>query len=151
MQMVAGMTVRVEANGVSEALYNGQRDRVVEAIRLEMEKQKALDAERFSQLEYEMEAQRKCAERERKRIEENFAVEREHTKNQLIKQNEQLKRAVPVLFASRKRRRNPVRYVKDGIAVCWAILYTVTVGGAWRIIGRNIGYGLGVCDKPKEE
>ena len=151
MQMVAGMAVRVEANGVSEALYNGQRDRVVEAIRLEMEKQKALDAERISQLEYEMEAQRKCAERERKRIEENFAVEREHTKNQLIKQNEQLKRAVPVLFASRKRRRSPIRFAKDCIGMCWAILYTVTAGGAWRIIGRNIGHSLGVCDKPKEE
>lgn len=37
MQRVASMSVVVRANGVSEAFYNGQRDRVVEAVRAEAE------------------------------------------------------------------------------------------------------------------
>lgn len=37
MQRVAGMSVVVRAGGVSEAFYNGQRDRVVEAVRAEAE------------------------------------------------------------------------------------------------------------------
>lgn len=40
MQRIAGMTV-VHAAGVPEAMYNGQRDKVVDAIREEMERQKA--------------------------------------------------------------------------------------------------------------
>ena len=36
MQRVASMSVIVKAEGVPEAFYNGQRDRVVEAIRSQM-------------------------------------------------------------------------------------------------------------------
>lgn len=55
----AGMAVVVKAEGVSEAWYNGQRDRVVEAIREEMERQKAAMCAEMEHMkaEYEKELQ----------------------------------------------------------------------------------------------
>lgn len=70
MQRVAGMTVTVKANGVSEAFYNGQRDRVVEMVRNEMERQKAamnLEMERQrDEMRAELEQERDWAEINRK-------------------------------------------------------------------------------------
>lgn len=40
MQKVAGLTVVGNGSGIFRATYNGQRDRVVEACRAEMERQK---------------------------------------------------------------------------------------------------------------
>lgn len=50
MQRIAGMTIK--ADGACEAWYNGQRDRVVEAVKAEMARQKeAMSAEMDSMRE----------------------------------------------------------------------------------------------------
>lgn len=59
MRRVAGMSVVVRAQGVSEAWYNGQRDRVVEAVRAEAEA-------RVQQAKAETEREREWAELETK-------------------------------------------------------------------------------------
>lgn len=54
MQRIAGMTV-VHAEGVPEAVYNGQRDKVVDAIREEMERQKAAMCAEMEHMKAELE------------------------------------------------------------------------------------------------
>lgn len=55
MQRTSAMSVVVKATGVSEAFYNGQRDRVVEAIRAEA-------ADRIRQAKAEVEKERSRAD-----------------------------------------------------------------------------------------
>ena len=63
---VATMSVVVRADGVSEAFYNGQRDRVVEAVRAEA-------AERIKQAQADVERERARADRENlKRLSEEL-------------------------------------------------------------------------------
>lgn len=100
---VATMSVVVRADGVSEAFYNGQRDRVVEAVRAEA-------AERIKQAQADVERERDRADRERDR------ADRQTRKCNLMR-GENLKRLSEEL--------NRKRGFKDWITYTWAIVWTM--------------------------
>ena len=56
MNRTACMAVTVRADGVSEAIYNGQRDRVVEAVRAEAEREKHAVREEMRRQRADLEA-----------------------------------------------------------------------------------------------
>lgn len=95
MQRVAGMSVVVRADGVSEAFYNGQRDRVVEAVRAEAEG-------RVKQAEDR-------AERERRRAED-----------QARKCNRMRRRSMCAIAAKMDRKRGILGRIEDAWAYAWA-------------------------------
>ena len=95
MQRVAAMSVVVRAEGVSEALYNKQRDRVVEAVRKEAE-----DRIRAAKLETEMERER--------------ADFQKRNCNRLRKAN------IEALKANAARKPNAMQAIKNAAVMCWA-------------------------------
>ena len=107
---VATMSVVVRADGVSEAFYNGQRDRVVEAVRAEA-------AERIKQAQADAERERDRADRERDRADrERDRADRQTRKCNLMR-GENLKRLSEEL--------NRKRGFKDWITYTWAIVWTM--------------------------
>lgn len=69
MHRIAGMTVLVKAEGIPEAIYNGQRDKVVEAVKAEMARQKAALNAQMDSMQKEM-AEEIAIERERADIQQ---------------------------------------------------------------------------------
>lgn len=114
MQRIAGMTVSVKADGVNEAFYNGQRDRVVEAIRQEMVQQK-------EQLEAEL------------------AVQRDRADIQTRTSNRLRKSWLNAFVKNLTRRRGPIWRVKNAVATVWAYIWALTIGGVWIEMGERLG------------
>ncbi len=121
MNRTACMAVTVHAEGVSEAIYNGQRDRVVEAVRAEAERETQAVREEMRRQRAELEARVK-AEADRAALRE-WRLSRELALK--------LDRAMPA------RRRGPVRRalraIENGWAMAWAICH------CWAEIGERLG------------
>lgn len=98
MQRVAAMSVVVRADGVSEALYNGQRDRVVEAVRKEAET-------RIKAAKQEADMERERAEFQRQNC------------NRLRKAN------MAALKANAARKPGAMCCAKNAVAVGWACVW----------------------------
>lgn len=121
MQRLASMSVVVKANGISEALYNGQRDRVVEAVRHEM-------SERIRQAKAEIEVERDRADINARNC-NRFRAEK-----------------LASMQAQANRRPGLFRRIANGVKSAWALvcgtvyafvsnvwcyLCAYTIGGAW--------------------
>lgn len=125
MQRIAGMTVTVKAEGVPEAMYNGQRDRVVESVRQQMES-------RMQQMEFEH------AE-EIKRMQAELEVERDRADIQTHTSN-RLRGQVRRKFEAQHRcKHGPLRRLKEGIELAWAYLWAFTMGEVWIDILLTLG------------
>lgn len=122
MQRIAGMTVSVKANGVNEAFYNGQRDRVVEAIRQEMVQQK-------------------------ERLEAELAVQRDRADIQTQTSNRLRKSHLNAFMKNLTRRRGPIWRVKNAVATVWGYIWALTVGGVWLDIGETLGLWYKIEDE----
>ena len=125
MQKVAGMTVTVRAEGVSEAFYNGQRDRVVESIRQQAEN-------RIEQMEFEH-------AKECESMQKALAAQRDRADFQTGISNNLRRQVISLFDAQQKRRRGPIRKLKDGIALAWAYMWAFTMGEVWIDILLNLG------------
>ena len=90
----------VRAEGVSEAFYNKQRDRVVEAVRAEAE-------ERVRQAKVEVERERGWAE------------------YQKCKSDRLQKQSVEAFIAELKRKPGMIRRACSCIGTCWAYIWAV--------------------------
>lgn len=122
MQRIAGMTVSVKANGVDEAIYNGQRDRVVESIRQKMLYQKE---------QYEAE----------------LAVERDRADMQTRKCNRLQNNWLAEFTAKLTRRRGPIWRAKNAVATVWAYIWALTIGCVWLDIGETLGLWYKIEDE----
>lgn len=115
MKQVCGLAVTVKASGVSEAYYNGQRDRVVEAVKVEMARQRA-------ELEEQL------------RIERDRADIKEARLNHALAEN--LKR-----MHERRRRSVLRRALENAWAMLWAMAHCwAEMGetlGLWEIIRED--------------
>ena len=98
MQRMASMSVVVRAQGVSEAFYNGQRDRVVEAVRAEAE-------ERLRAARAELEREREQVDFQRKKC------------SRLQKQS------VDSFLAAQSRKPGLMRRIGNGAALVWAYIW----------------------------
>ena len=115
MQRTAGMTIVVKASGVPEAIFNGQRDKVVETIKAEMARQKAA-------MNAEMEHMR--AEKDGR-----IAVERDRADIQYKARCALLKEKMDAFAESMSDRRGPVKRMLRAIEGAWAMVYAVV--GYW--------------------
>lgn len=119
MERIAAMAVTVHADGVSEAVYNGQRDRVVEAVREEMRRQRET-----------MEAQIR-AEKDRADL---FAWSANRKRMGRLNS-----------LRCTGRRRGPVgralRAVENGWAMLWAVCH------CWIEIGETLGLWVRIDDE----
>lgn len=120
-RMMSGIIVK--AQGVSEAWYNGQRDRVVEAIRAKAEEEKAALLAQMEQMEIDH------------RVE--LEIERDRADINTRKRNERNAEKLNAFFASLTKRSGPVRRVFRRVGNAYALV----VGTMMCIpeIGRNIG------------
>lgn len=125
MQRIAGMTVTVKAEGVPEAMYNGQRDRVIESMRQQMEN-------RMKQMELEH-------AKELKRVQAEPEVERDRANIQTHTSNRLRGQVMRKFEAQHRRKRGPIRRLKEGVALAWAYLWAFTVGEVWIDILLTLG------------
>lgn len=125
MQRIAGMTVTVKAEGVPEAMYNGQRDRVVESVRQQMES-------RMQQMEFEHAKECECMQKE-------LDAQRDRIEFQTHVSNNLRGQVLSLFNAQHKRRRGPIRRMKEEIALAWAYLWAFTMGEVWIDILLNLG------------
>lgn len=132
MQRIAGMTVTVKADGVSEAFYNGQRDRVVEAVREEMARQK----ERY---DADMAQMKRDAELELKRMESELQVERDRADIQSRGRSRLQREKLTKLKESLCRRRGPIHKLLNAVELAWAYIWALTFGMVWVEIGERLG------------
>lgn len=109
MQRIAGMTVSVKANGIPEALYNGQRDKVVEAVKAEMARQKAALNAQMDSMEKEMA--------------ETIAYERRRADDSEAKRCELLADKMGQIKASMLHKRGLINRLKRTIENAWAITW----------------------------
>lgn len=98
MQRVASMSVVVRANGVSEAFYNGQRDRVVEAVRAEAEG-------RIREAKAELEKERERADFQKRNC------------------NRMRRHEMERIMAEKNRKPGMIRRLGNAAAVGWACLW----------------------------
>lgn len=110
MQRTACMAVTVHAQGVSEAFYNGQRDRVVEAVKAEMALQKA---------EYERAL---SLERDRAGIKEDHLA-------RVLASN--------LVRVTAKEPIGPVRKLLRKLESAWAMIWAVA--HCWPEMGESLG------------
>lgn len=120
-RMMSGIIVK--AQGVSEAWYNGQRDRVVEAIRAKAEAEKAALLAEMEQMEIDH------------RVE--LEIERDRADINTRKRNERNAEKLNAFFASLTKRSGPVRRLFRRVGNAYALV----VGTMMCIpeIGQNIG------------
>lgn len=120
-RMMSGIIVK--AQGVSEAWYNGQRDRVVEAIRAKAEEEKAALLAQMEQMEIDH------------RVE--LEIERDRADINTRKRNERNAEKLNAFFASLTKRSGPVRRLFRRVGNAYALV----VGTMMCIpeIGQNIG------------
>lgn len=130
MQRIAGMTV-LHAAGVPEAMYNGQRDKMVDAIREEMERQKAA----------------MCAEMEHMKAEyeKELQVERDRADINTKKRYERNAEKLNAFFAPITKRSGPVRRVFRRVGNVYALI----VGTMMCL--PEIGETLGLWEIIREE
>lgn len=119
MQKVSTMSVTVKANGVSEAWYNGQRDRVVEAVRAEA-------AERIRMVREELRIERERAAIEtrtcnRLRAEKLSSMQNQRRHGIVRRIAKHIESAWAYFFAT----------VCETLASAWEYIFAYTVGGAW--------------------
>lgn len=120
-RMMSGIIVK--AQGVSEAWYNGQRDKVVEAIRAKAEAEKAALLAEMEQMEIDH------------RVE--LEIERDRADINTRKRNERNAEKLNAFFASLTKRSGPVRRLFRRVGNAYALV----VGTMMCIpeIGQNIG------------
>lgn len=120
-RMMSGIIVKTQ--GVSEAWYNGQRDRVVEAIRAKAEAEKAALLAEMEQMEIDH------------RVE--LEIERDRADINTRKRNERNAEKLNAFFASLTKRSGPVRRLFRRVGNAYALV----VGTMMCIpeIGQNIG------------
>lgn len=119
MQRVSTMSVTVKANGVSEAWYNGQRDRVVEAVRAE-----AAERIRMAREELRIERERAAIETRtcnRLRAEKLSAMQNQRRPGIVRRIAKHIESAWAYFFAT----------VCETLASAWEYVFAYTVGGAW--------------------
>lgn len=109
MQRIAGMTVK--ADGACEAWYNGQRDKMLEAVKAEMQRQKqAMSAEMDSM---------------REELSREIAAERDRADINTAKRNEFQAKFLNVFLNPITDRRGPVKRALRGIENAWAMAYGI--------------------------
>lgn len=120
-RMMSGIIVKTQ--GVSEAWYNGQRDKVVEAIRAKAEEEKAALLAEMEQMEIDH------------RVE--LEIERDRADINTRKRNERNAEKLNAFFASLTKRSGPVRRLFRRVGNAYALV----VGTMMCIpeIGQNIG------------
>jgi hypothetical protein len=120
-RMMSGIIVKTQ--GVSEAWYNGQRDKVVEAIRAKSEAEKAALLAEMEQMEIDH------------RVE--LEIERDRADINTRKRNERNAEKLNAFFASLTKRSCPVRRMFRRVGNAYALV----VGTIMCIpeIGQNIG------------
>lgn len=101
------MTVQVKAYGVPEAIYNGQRDKVVESIRAEMLRQRdALNAEMDSM---------------RREMERKIAIERSRADDREKAHCRMLGEKLSAITEGMQDNRGPVRRaIETAFEMAWA-------------------------------
>lgn len=128
MQRIAGMTVTASGNGSFEAVFNGQRDKVVEAVKAEMRRQKeAMNAEMDSM---------------REELADEIAIERDRADINARARFRLLGERLETFTASLTHRRGPVKRALRSIENAWAMAYGIVkclpeIGetlGLWEII-----------------
>lgn len=133
MQRIAGMTVTARADGNFEAVYNGQRDRMVEAIKAEMARQKeALNAE--------MDVMRE-------ELTGEIAVERDRAEIQHRARCRLLGEKLDGLTRTLAGRKSPVRRAKRAAENAWAMVWGTVM--CLPEIGERLG--LWVREWPEDE
>lgn len=124
MQRIAGMTVTVRADGVPEAIFNGQRDRVVEAIKAEMARQKlAMNAEMDIM---------------REELTGEIAIERDRADINLKARCRLLGDRLDGLKESLTGRRSPAARARRALENAWAMIWAI--GKCWVEIGETLGF-----------
>ena len=124
-RVMPGMAVMVKAQGVSEAWYNGQRDRVVEAIRAKAEGEKAALLAEMEQMEIDH------------RVE--LEIERDRADRNARGRFDMLAEKLDALHWFVGHRRGPVKRALRAIENAWAFVWAVTFGGVWVDIGETLG------------
>lgn len=125
MQGVSSMSVVVKANGVSEAFYNGQRDRVVEAVRAEA-------AERIRKANRETKIQRDRAD-SLARTCNCFRAEK------LAVLNAQMNRRPSIFQRIESAWAYAFATACAAVFSVWCYLYAYTRGSVWIDILLNLG------------
>lgn len=132
MQRIAGMTVK--ADGACEAWYNGQRDKMLEAVKAEMQRQKeAMNAEMDSM---------------RDELADEIAIERDRADINARARFRLLGDRLEAFTASLTHKRGPVKRALRVIENAWAMAYGITkclpeIGerlGLWEIIREEEHY-----------
>ncbi len=120
MQRTAGMIVTVKADGVPEAIFNGQRDRVVESVKAEMA--------------------RVCAQKDRE-----IAEERDRADKQYEERCSLLGEKLSGIVGSLTSRRGPVKRALRAIEGAWALVWATV--SCWVEIGETLGLWERVYDE----
>lgn len=111
MQRIAGMTVLVKAEGAPVVLYNGQRDKAVEAVKAEMARQKAaLNAQMDSM---------------RREMAEEIAIERERADIQREGRSRLQKEKLGEIRASTLTHASPAQKALRAAENAWAMAYAM--------------------------
>ena len=133
-RMMSGMAVVVKAQGVSEAWYNGQRDKVVEAIRAKAEAEKAALLAEMEQMEIDHKVEMEQMEIDHK---VELEIERDRADINTQKRYERNAEKLNAFFASLTKRSGPVRRVFRRVGNAYALV----VGTIMCIpeIGQNAG------------
>lgn len=130
-RMMSGMAVVVKAQGVSEAWYNGQRDKVVEAIRAKAEAEKAALLAEMEQMEIDHKVE--------------LEIERDRADINTQKRYERNAEKLNAFFASLTKRSGPVRRVFRRVGNAYALI----VGTIMCL--PEIGETLGLWEIIREE
>lgn len=124
MQRIAGMTVMANADGAFNAVYNGQRDKVVEAVKAEMARQReALNAEMDSM---------------REELTGEIAVERDRADINLKARCRLLGERLDGLHKNLFGRKSPAARARRAMENAWAMIWAI--GKCWVEIGETLGF-----------
>lgn len=124
MQRIAGMTVMANADGAFNAVYNGQRDKVVEAVKAEMARQReALNAEMDSM---------------REELTGEIAVERDRADINLKARCRLLDDRLETLKKNLTGRKGPAARACRALENAWAMIWAI--GKCWVEIGETLGF-----------
>ena len=124
-KMMPAMAVMVKAQGISEAWYNGQRDRVVEAVRAKAEMEKAALLAEMEQMEMDHKVE--------------LEIERDRADRHEGERYKFLAQKLNALHWFVCHRRGPVKRALRAIGNVWAMFWAVTFGGVWVEIGETLG------------
>lgn len=111
MHRIAGMTVLVKAEGIPEAMYNGQRDKVVEAVKAEMARQKAALNAQMDSMQKEMA--------------EEIAIERERADIQQRGRSRLLEDKLGIIRANMLESTSPAQRAMQAVESAWSMAYAM--------------------------